>query len=119
MTILNTRRAHFETIGGKQLWREAHGNVCTCPSCLEWDGSVGTDPQLAEAWKYSSERIVAMQCLPSGNVVLYDFNRRPFYIGDWFGLRQAYEARPKYTARSAEAEPSIAGIDLSSLDITL
>lgn len=114
---LNTRRSHHETVDGKQLWREGHGQLCACPSCLAYDASYGSNEQLAEAWKYSSERIIALQCLPSGDVVLYDYNRVPFYIGDWFGVRAAYEARPKYV-RSESSKVTV-DVDLSSLDITL
>lgn len=118
--IHNPRRSHQITIDGAQLWREGHGQLCTCSACLAWDASYGTDSQIAEAWKYSSERIVALQLLPSGNVVLYDYERRPFYIGDWFGVRAAYEARPKFErSERVEAKRAVAGIAIDDLIIDL
>lgn len=117
--IHNTRRAHHETVDGKPLWHEGHGMLCACASCLAYDLQF-TDAQVAEAWKYSAERIIALQVLPSGNVVLYDYERRPFYIGDWFGVAAAYEARPEFVRTAKMWKPTSAeGINLSSLDITL
>lgn len=55
-----------------------------------------TDTRLAEAasLRYSSKDCCGVVQLKDGSWCLFDYARRPIYIGPWDGLELAYRARP-------------------------
>lgn len=116
----NPKRAHWLTIDGVQFWVEAHLPTCECDECLTFEGETFSDRDIAISRRFSSSFVCHIMQLPSGNVALFDWNRDVLWIGPWAELPAAFANRPRYEPKAkAEKPASLAGIDLSSLDIQL